>query len=97
MSEAHVYTIVVLVILTGLAWLGVMLYTWRHASYRGWPRPLRWPYLALVALLSVIGFFGLAHAWSEVWGWPATIWLLGAPIATGFLQGLLPHVMPGLR
>jgi hypothetical protein len=59
----------------------------RRQSYRRWPKPLRWLFLAVVGVLVVLGGVTWAIHMIEVWGWSAGLWFLLAPAAYGASLG----------
>lgn len=59
----------------------------RRRSYRHWSAPARWPFLAVVGLLVVLGAYVLVGLYLERWGLAATVWMLGAPFVYGAFSG----------
>jgi hypothetical protein len=44
--------------------------------------------------LAALGAWLLVMLWAERWGWSATIWFLGCPLAYGIYQGLTARRSP---
>lgn len=86
-STGAALAVVVAVTVLGLLAAVLMIRTLRRKTYQYWSSPSRWLWFGLCGLLVALGAFGLVGSWSERWGWPATIWLLGAPLAYGLYRG----------
>jgi len=73
------------VLWSALGWF--MIRSLRRKSYRSWRWPARWLFFAIVGLFVYAGGYALLMHFARTWGWPATIWFIGAPAAWGLWEG----------
>jgi hypothetical protein len=70
-----------------MAWLARL-----DAAVSRTPVVIRWPYAVVKWTLVAMGAVGLVGHYVMTWGWPMTIYLLGAPAVYGFSQGLSAYL-----